>query len=200
MPTGYTSDIADGITFEKFALDCARAFGACIMLRDESGGGEKIPERFEPSDYHLKALEKARASLGEAQAMTDEACESAADQEYRDGEASRANNKAKMIGLREKYEAMLARVEAWEPPSADHVGMKEFMLKQITDSIKWDCGYDHYDKPTLRLTGVDWRDKQALKILHDIEYHKKEYAEEVDRTNQRNEWVRLLRESLRVTS
>jgi hypothetical protein len=37
MPTGYTAGVADGtITeFREYALLCARAFGACIMLRDE---------------------------------------------------------------------------------------------------------------------------------------------------------------------
>lgn len=35
MPTGYTADIKDGITFRDFALRCARAFGATIMQRDE---------------------------------------------------------------------------------------------------------------------------------------------------------------------
>jgi len=38
MPTGYTAEIYEGekeVTFEKFALTCARAFGACITIRDE---------------------------------------------------------------------------------------------------------------------------------------------------------------------
>lgn len=54
MPTIYTSDIRDGISFKTFALNCARAFGACVEIRDEPGGGEKIPEAFKASDYHLK--------------------------------------------------------------------------------------------------------------------------------------------------
>ena len=45
-------------------MNCARAFGACVELRDEPGGGDRIPEAFEPSDYHLKAVEKARSELG----------------------------------------------------------------------------------------------------------------------------------------
>jgi len=37
MPSGFTSDIYDGkkITFKDFTLKCARAFGACIHLRDD---------------------------------------------------------------------------------------------------------------------------------------------------------------------
>jgi hypothetical protein len=34
MPTGYTAKIYNGVpqTFEEFALDCARTFGALITL------------------------------------------------------------------------------------------------------------------------------------------------------------------------
>ncbi|KKK60691.1 hypothetical protein LCGC14_3021870, partial [marine sediment metagenome] len=30
MPTGYTACIKDGISFEKFVMQCARAMGACV--------------------------------------------------------------------------------------------------------------------------------------------------------------------------
>jgi hypothetical protein len=38
MPTGYTAMIEEreDVTFREFALTCARAFGACIMQRDNS--------------------------------------------------------------------------------------------------------------------------------------------------------------------
>ena len=37
MPTGYTADIQDGkiTTLREYALSCARAFGALIMMRDD---------------------------------------------------------------------------------------------------------------------------------------------------------------------
>lgn len=37
MPTGYTSPLYEGkeISFEQFALRCARNFGALVMMRDE---------------------------------------------------------------------------------------------------------------------------------------------------------------------
>ena len=62
MPTGYTADIKDGISFQTYALNCARAFGACVMLRDE------------PGDYHLKAMEKARNALAKLESLTHEKC------------------------------------------------------------------------------------------------------------------------------
>lgn len=53
MPTGYTANVPDGITFEQFVWQCARGMGALVMMRDEPTGAP-IPERFEPSDYNAK--------------------------------------------------------------------------------------------------------------------------------------------------
>ena len=63
MPTGYTAGVATGEIkdFKTYALQCARAFGACIMLRDEPMSDE-IPE-FKPSDHYEKSLAKATADL-----------------------------------------------------------------------------------------------------------------------------------------
>ena len=45
MPSGYTEGVASGkvTEFKEYALLCARAFGACISLRDEPLSLE-IPE------------------------------------------------------------------------------------------------------------------------------------------------------------
>jgi hypothetical protein len=49
MPTGYTDCVRSGevTEFADFAMKCARAFGACIEMRDEPSG-TPIPEAFEP--------------------------------------------------------------------------------------------------------------------------------------------------------
>ena len=59
MPTGYTSKIADGIGFKDFALSCARAFGACIEMRDDPSD-KPIPNEFKPNDYHKKRMAAAK--------------------------------------------------------------------------------------------------------------------------------------------
>jgi hypothetical protein len=113
MPTGYTADIKDGIDFKTYAMNCARAFGACVMLRDEPGGGERIPDAFEPSDYHLKAVEKARVELAALDAMTPAECERAAAKAWDDAETSRLMRLEDCRKLRAAYEAMLSKVQAW---------------------------------------------------------------------------------------
>ena len=45
MPTGYTAGILEGETFEQYALQCAKAFGALVMMRDEPSDAP-IPDQF----------------------------------------------------------------------------------------------------------------------------------------------------------
>lgn len=195
MPTGYTAPIADGINFEQFVMGCARGFGALIMMRDEPTNAP-IPERFEPSDYHQRKLDEAHSAMDELSALTPEACQHRAEQEYQDGETRRRIRLAEIDDLRKKYESMLQSVAAWAPPSQEHVHLQEFMRKQLTESIDFDCDASYYASETPQLSGPAWLEKRMEKARRDIAYHEQQYKDEVKRTNQRNEWLRLLRESL----
>ena len=62
MPTGYTADVIEkDISFREFALKCMRAFGALVSFRDDDSS--KIITEVPLSDYHKKALEKAKKDL-----------------------------------------------------------------------------------------------------------------------------------------
>jgi hypothetical protein len=196
MPTGYTDAIKDGINFQTFAMNCARAFGATITLRDESVGGEAIPEQFEPDSYHLRALTAARETLSTLESMTTAECDLKAAAEHTTHEVQRLLRIKEKDALRQQYQEMLVCAEQWVPPSEEHAGLKEFMVKQIQDSINWDCDVSFYATPTPNLTGLEWAEAAKEKAIKDISYHKKKHAEEIDRTAQRNAWIGALRNSL----
>lgn len=195
MPTGYTAPIADGINFEQFVMGCARGFGALIMMRDEPADAP-IPERFEPSDYHLRKLEELHAETDELATLSPSDCDARAADEYAAAEVRRLDRLMEMDALRDKYKAMMEAVDAWTPPSQDHVHLQQFMRKQLTESTDFDCDASYYASETPRLTGPAWLEQRLEKARRDIAYHEQQHKEEVDRTNQRNEWLRLLRESL----
>lgn len=196
MPTGYTADIKDGIDFKTYAMNCARAFGACVMLRDEPGGDDRIPEAFDLSDYHLKAVEKARGELAALEAMTPAELERAAARAWDDAETSRLMRLEGYRKQRKAYEAMLAKVNAWAPPTPDHAGLHEFMRTQIEQSIDFDCNESYCSTPTVRLTGEAWAAAERERCRSDVQYHEKEHAGEVSCTATRTEWVRALRAAL----
>jgi hypothetical protein len=200
MPTGYTAAIADDITFDDFVMSCARGIGALVMMRDEPANAP-IPERFEPSDYHTKKIAEVTAALGRLADMTDAEAEQSACDAYAAAITAQAAAIHRNDTLREKYNAMLAKVEAWQSPSDDHEWLKKFMVVQIMSSIDFDCNNRYYrDQKHAKLTGAEWRAQEEAKARKDIAYHEAENAKEIERTEARNTWLRQLRESLKPTN
>lgn len=191
MSTGYTAHIKDGIEFNEFVWNCARAFGALIMMLDEPDSAP-IPE-FKPSDYHEKALKEAVSALARYKEMSIASADKAALEEY---EASCKQHKQwnrESSELEDKYRSMLAKVFEWRPPTKDHEGMKKFMAEQIQESIKFDC---HTREMPEAMRGKEWLELQIETAKRSIDYHTKKHAEEVKRTNDRNEWVKALNASV----
>lgn len=200
MPTGYTAAIADDITFDDFVISCARGMGALVMMRDEPANAP-IPERFEPSDYHTKKIAEATATLDRLAGMTEADAEQAASDAHEAEIAAQASAIHRNDTLREKYNAMLAKVVAWKSPSADHDGFKKFMVEQITQSIDFDCDNSYYrDQKHTKLTGAEWLAQEEANARKDIACHDAQNAKEIERTEARNTWLRLLRESLKTAN
>ena len=196
MPTGYTIDLYEGkeVTFEEFVMKCARAFGALISMKDEPLDAP-IPERLNPSDYHLRELVIAWQRLAEVESWDEEQAEREAERAYQEAVYEHDKKIIEQASIRERYEEMLNRVRAWTPPTPEHEDLKRFMIEQLEKSIEFDCG--HIPDEPKRLLGAEYKQQEIEKALHDIEYHKREYEDEIKRTHERNEWLKALRESLR---
>lgn len=195
MPTGYTADVADGkiADLEPFVWQLARGMGALIMMRDDPHDAP-IPERFEPSPYNAKKLDELRAEIGVLSAMTDDEAQVAADAEYQEDQRAQAEYFANKALQRQRYQAMIARLEAWRGAPE---GIKEFGLEQLSRSIDFDCRepFEWY-RPPVERDGAKWRDSKITKLARDIEYHTTEAAKEIERTERRNAWLAQLRASL----
>ena len=193
MPTGYTYPVVEGkiSDFPTFAMTCARAFGALVTMRDDPADAP-IPEEFKPSDWNEKRLAESRAKLAEIQALTPEQAEAVAAAEYTAALASHEEYERKEQEAEQRLDAMLEKVNAWKPPTAEHVEMKNFMIEQIRISKRG----DYRSKPPEKLGGRDWMREKIEKLHHDIGYHAAEHAKEVARAAGRTEWIKALRASL----
>lgn len=200
MPTGYTAAIQHGITFERFIMDCARAFGACVTLRDEVPGGDAIPLVFQPNLYHFHAMELLTQELKELQDMSDDEAEAAATKEWELKEWERKKELDEKVAMRAAYKAMLVKVEAWTPPTSEHQGLKNFMRKQLERGIDFDCCEDFYEDVTPRIEGSRWRTLRMAEKSESLAYHTKQHQKEVENAARSTEWVRALRESIGVQS
>lgn len=195
MPTGYTAAIieGDGTDFPSFALSCARAFGALITMRDDAPDAP-IPDSFPVDDYHERARERAVAELLDLAQMTDDECRIAAQQEYVEALARHRELLCKQAEDKRRYEEMLDKALAWNPPTDDHAELKAFMVEQIQQSIRFDTTYQ-WPEPQKK-SHAEWRADKHEKAERDVEYHEKEHAKAVERADGRSAWVQQLKASL----
>ena len=191
MPTGYTADIAQGIGFDQFVWNCARAFGALIMLRDEPAGAA-IPERFEPSTSYQKWIGEARAEVARLEALTGDEIGIAAAGAYEVALASWRKREAGADALRAKYEAMLAKVLEWKP-NPMHESLQQFMADQIRESIRFDCSGS---TQPVQQEAAAWLAGQLEHHRRMLGRYEQMHLEEVARTEERNQWLKVLRESV----
>lgn len=192
MPTGYTAIIRDGITFEQFAMRCARAFGGLVDMREDSLNAE-IPTVQRVAEYKLSSLREAMSAHDALLAISPRQYAARAREAHRI-EMARWNDRATEAALlAQRYREMLVKIEAWEPPTAEHVGVKEFMRQQVEDSLKHDCS--DFPMPK-KLTGKQWFQKQMEAAEWNLEWSAQNYAEGVEAARKRTTWVAKLRESL----
>jgi len=193
MPTGYTHEVVEGSVtdFATFAMICARAFGACVTMRDEPADAP-IPDEFKPSIYSAQRLAEAKARLEQLRAMTPEQAEAATVEAYERGCKSAEEYDAKQTEQDRRLDAMLAEVEKWTPPTAEHVEMKSFMIEQLTISKN---GSYRARRPK-KMTGQEWLDAEKKEAMREVDYHAVAQAREEERAKGRTAWIKALRLSL----
>jgi hypothetical protein len=196
MPTGYTSDVQDGKLTElrDFALRCARAFGALIMMRDDPSDAP-IPDEFKPSEFYTQRALQLADEIGNLEALTSAECLARQNEEIAKARGYRDEYLAEREVKRGRYEAMLVKVHAWEAPTADHAGLKRFMVEQLTDSIKFDCGSYEPEVPPVR-DPHQWRDEKVASLKKDLARARAHLSEEKSRAEERTAWVKALKASL----
>jgi hypothetical protein len=193
--TGYTYNLVDKKqTFPQFALECARAFGALIDMKEEPLGAE-IPEQFEPSDYHATHLAEAQAELARLEAMSPTeahafgwALKDETVQECAKDVRERMADDALMLGV-------LEQAKAWEPPTSEHEGLKRFMIEQITGSLHGDY-YAIGLEAAKAKPPADYYAEALERARWDVQYHEEAIEKERARVGERNDWLRQLRASL----
>jgi hypothetical protein len=168
------------------------------MMRDEPMG-VLPPERFKPSSYSKKRGEKAVAELARLKGL-DQAGINAEAHKYLDRRQDmRTEGIEKGTNENEKLRAMLEKTRAWEPPTAGHHGLKDFMVSQLEASMTPARDYAYYSDEAdqdATMTPESVVAKLIDRAERNIESAKNEHREEVERTEGRNRWLADLRASL----
>ena len=191
MPTGYTTDIYNGkdVSFKDFALTCARQFGACIMQRDDPA--DEKPKIMPEESYHTEELKK----LGKFKKPTKAEFEKYVKTEIADCKETID----KMKKLQEAYNKKIKEAQNWNPPTPEHEGLKKFMIQQLTDSMQFDCSYDHYEselKKLNKMTYDDYVEQQKKNHNWKIKYNTEYLEKDLNNIRKRNKWIQELYNSL----
>lgn len=196
MPTGYTAKLMErGQTFPEFVLTCARAFGACIDLRDEPHGAP-IPEAFSPSDYYVKALADAQLLVSTLTAMGEIAQREFGKRQKQNAIEQSRNYVAEKKLENQRLEDMRVQVEEWAPPTQEHEGIKKFMLQQISISMNDTSYSEEILISNEEKEPIDFYYAALVSAKSSAEYHAKKSQQEAKRSDGNTEWVKQLRESL----
>ena len=201
MPTGLTAEIYEGknTSFRRFALRCVTQFGGGYQASNYGESDlplDKAPV-MDASNYHLKQLAAATKELEKWKRLKEnpEEAEAAHNEvlEKRRQEAKTCNEH-RADHLR-NYEDMLTRVKCWHPDER-YANIKEFMIKQLEDSIEHDCSYYGPSQESLEETTEQWLKVNIDCCEWDINYHEKAFADEVKRIEETNKFLQGFYESL----
>lgn len=196
MPSGYTSIVVDGdVTFKAFAERCVRAMGVFYHLRD-SPMDTPLPDKAPLSLYHKEALVNAQLELSKLEEMNPAEQELEIQQDYDRAHTSWQESRARTEIVRARVERMLAEVEAWTPPTSEHVGLKAFMREQLQETLQYDGSGSSWPEP-VRQTVEQWVEERRQRALRDIEYHSKKWALDQSNAEANTAWIRAFKASLR---
>jgi len=198
MPTGYTAPVEDGTitTLEEYGLRCARAFGWCIGMREESLS-RPPPTELKPDAYHKNALKAAERALVEAEALTDDAADKATEKAHKREIVRHAERKKRHDLEESRYRAMHAKVTAWKP-APGYTALRNMMLEQLETCMDTDGFFEkYYSRKPKRETGQQYKARAIKVAKRDIADHRKEYAKEVKAAREGTKWLRGLRDALK---
>lgn len=193
MSTGYTNPVREGIDFRTFVLRCARAIDYLGHMRDLPMD-VLPPRKTDPEDYHLQEIKKCEEDLSRAEEMSLEEAERCAEVASAYAKKSNAEANKKTKEDEQKYREMLREVSHWDVEGTGLSGLKEFMISQLQETIDMDC------KPLVlaveEMSGESWLKELKYDARSRLDYHRKRYQKELDRTEACNKWLQELYDSL----
>lgn len=192
MPTGYTYKISDGKcdSLREYAMDCIRALGVCITMRDDPADAP-LPISFEPTFYYKEQGEQAKIDLAKVQGLTLEDAVSLSEEAREETIAHNQKHRAEQAATKARYLSMLAKTLAWD---CKVDGLKSFMISQLNESISFDCLKDealdrYYPLNPPKLTAEEWLAKEVKSAQEKVDYYGDLYEKEISRTAEKNDYL-----------
>jgi hypothetical protein len=205
MATGLTEGIAKGSVTElpEFAMLVSEFFDPHRMLsvEQQSAGGLIVANTVEPDvEFYTKALQRDASELEEVVSWDAATAESKANMRHLEWLKDYLQSVRSQREIKRRYQAMLAQVEVWEPPTQQE-DLKRFMGKRLTDSMENDTYYlrgdplSHPQRPE-RMSGEEYRQVTLKGIARQIDVHTGGVVERLAQASATNQSARELADSL----
>ena len=182
----------EDITFREFALSCARQFTPLAHQREDDLHAPIRPR--EVSSWYLERLAEAELELGIARERDLDEWAKIQEKDRQETIAKIREAIERNAERRVRYETMLAEVRGWSPPTEEHHSLKEYMIKQILDSIRSDCSYEP-KIPPMKDVSV-YADEQLDSLQEEVIYYRNAVREQKRLAEEANRWIDALNESL----
>jgi len=197
MPSTYTQGVVDGKerTGKEYLIRYAKGLGA---FRHMSGlPMEAYPEfqRINVQRYHDN-IERLEDELDEINNLGEWGLRDRW-KESNDQEQIKFNKLArKDVELRNRYDKVIAEVEAWEPHTESLQELKEGALEHLKYVRAFDCRDEDWRekepnlyKPILYATPEEWKQDMVESLEKQIDFNKKKLAEEIKHTHENNLFI-----------
>ena len=200
MPSGLTCKIYSGeeLTLRDFALRCVTQLGAGYFASQQ--GEKELPKDKAPiltvRSYHEVKIIKAEKEIEKWEALRNnlEEARKLYDEQYAKNMQTNAAVNEQRKEIKERYNTVLEKVKAWDIP-IEYNSLKELMLRQLKESIEWDCSpYTPYKEEKVPIE--EWIEVGIRLAKRDLDYHTKEFQEEKRRIAEYNNYLKGLYEAL----
>jgi len=154
----------------------------------------------ESNDYHAEQLEEAKALLASLEALTPEEGFERGKKELDENIKQYQGYLASYERENQVYDEMAKQVKAWQPPTADHIPLKNFMLEQLSISLH---DLAHTKRHIAELFATDpgkYLEDSIGYAKRDVKYHSDELKKSIQKKKEFNSdvWIDRLCESLGV--
>jgi len=180
-------------SFRNYALRSARGMGYLIGYR-ECADNMVIPDVIEPDEANAKKVEELRATLQEIENWDEPEAQKQADLHHEFlVSAIRRLNWLRRRAL-PQFGGMLAKVQAWQPPTPEHDGFKKFMAEMLEHDLRSIPTEAEADPSPI--SGKEFKRQRMHHLKEDIVYYTDRHAQEVKFCQEATKWVNQLRASL----
>jgi hypothetical protein len=204
MPTGYTAEIVDGkvTTFKHFAQKCMRAFGATIHMRDDSLDEKYKPRKVEK--YYIESVEEREDKLDELKKADDQFFIDKVKSRLKSDYTYYEEKLRKVLDCKTRLDSILKDAKKWTPPTEEHTGVKDFMINQLEETIKYDADTAYYEN---ELNEIKKKMESPIDISaikkemitdaeEELESSRERLREEIKRCDDSNKWVEQFLKSI----